>query len=113
MNVTEKACRPGTTTCVYCSQAIGTPHLVDKCVLIERPIKIKVSFEIEETIPAHWDDANIDFYYQESSMCHDSFIDKLLERQKELAKTTGCMCGEFEVEVLEVGDEVSMNPKRG
>ena len=113
MIVTEKACRPGQTTCLYCSQEVGTPHNVDVCVLIQKKIKLKISFEIEDEIPAHWEDENIDFFYQEGSMCHDSFIDRLLERQKERAETTGCMCGELEVEVLEVGDEVTMNPKRG
>lgn len=101
--VTEKAMRPASSErcCFYCGQAVGGIHK-DSCVLINRKVKVKVSFEMIFNEPASWDKEQIELVRNGGSWCIDNALDDICLKSEE----DGCSCGFGSLEVLELTDNV-------
>lgn len=95
--------------CFYCNQEIGANHK-DSCVMLERKIKVRFSFDIETLVPHFWGKEIIESHYNESSWCADNAVDIIVNKQKKLEKENKCMCCNFKAEVLEIPE---MEPIRG
>lgn len=104
--VTEKAMRPASPNrnCFYCGEPIGGEHR-NSCVLINRKVKVKVSFEMFFDEPASWDKEQIEFARNQGSWCVDNALDDICEK----AEAEGCSCGFGSVEVIEMTDYVHLD----
>jgi len=104
--VTEKAMRPASPNrnCFYCGEPVGGTHR-DSCVLINRKVKVKVSFEMVINEPASWDKEFIEYAKNEASWCTDNILNDICEK----ADSEGCSCGFGSVEVLELTDDVFLD----
>lgn len=89
----------GRRECFYCRNAIGTPH-AERCVLINRKVKVKAVIEVEYDIevPADWDQSLIEFARNEGSWCASNLISDLETLDKQ-----GCLCPYVQYELI--GDE--------
>ncbi len=92
--------RPGgkPDECFYCHQQIGEPHNND-CVILQRKVKVRYSFDIEIEMPHSWDASAIESMLNESSLCASNFIDEI---QEYLGEDCPCHC--FEGKVIEIPD---------
>lgn len=99
--VTEKAVRPASKNrdeCFYCGQKIGNPHKTD-CVLLVRKWKVRLVYEVEVMKPFSWGKDDIDFHYNGSSTCADSFIREIEDFADKAS--IGCLCPHFFGEAIE------------
>ena len=98
---------PGTRAdpnqCFYCKQKTGEYHKAD-CVSVNKKVRIRVSWDIEVTVPMHWTKEDIEFHRNEGSYCSDNDIERLGDIFNERAHT-GCSCSSYECKYLgEVAD---------
>ena len=95
--VTKKAMRPASEKreCFYCGAFIGEPH-GDKCVLIQKKVKIRAIVEYEINVPCHWGKNDVEFSRNESSWCAGNFVSELSEIQEEKF----CLCGNTEFKFI-------------
>ncbi len=101
--VTEDSIRPAGNKdeCFYCHSKIGEQHKPD-CVIRNRTVLVKVSFEVLLDVPESWDSNSIEFMYSgEGSYCGDNVLD-ILERQAERA---GCLCDVIETKYIREATE--------
>lgn len=84
--------------CFYCNQKVGQPHKQD-CVILNRKVKVRYSYEIEIEVPHFWDKETIEFHRNDSSWCADNSLDDIEEYSKSRG---GCLCGCFSAEVIEI-----------
>lgn len=84
--VTEKAQRPAKMdgTCFYCGVKIRGTHKPD-CVLIKKNVRIRLTVEYDVSVPAFWDENQIEFHRNDGSWCADNCLD-------ELRSLDGCLC---------------------
>ena len=83
--------------CFYCHQKVGTPHKND-CVILNRKVKVRYTFEIEIEQPHSWDKQQIERHRNNGSWCADNAV-------SELDNYPGsCLCPVFHCEVLEIPD---------
>lgn len=82
--------------CLYCKQKVGTPHNSD-CVILERKVKVRYSFEIEIEVPHSWTEDDIEWHRNMGSWCADNAINELTEASK-----GHCLCNSFHCEVLDI-----------
>lgn len=87
--------------CFYCQQKVGQPHKPD-CVILNRKVKIKYTYEIEVEVPHSWDKHDIEFHRNESSWCAGNSLDELNDYAEKLDKEGSCLCGCFSAEVIEI-----------
>ena len=73
--------------CLYCKSKVGEPHAKD-CVIVTKIVKVRYSFEIEITVPHHWDKDMIEFHRNESSWCALNAIDDLSEFGNKVESST-------------------------
>jgi len=86
--------------CFYCHQKIGLPHKKD-CVILNKKVKLKYSFEIEVEMPWSWDNGQILFHRNDGSWCADNALDEL----EKLSDKLGCLCSVFSAEIISVSDK--------
>lgn len=94
---TRPAGKPG--ECFYCNQAIGQDHELE-CVMLQKVVKVRYTYELEIEVPAHWDKDMIEFARNESSWCADNSIDEL----RDSIKSDACICGRFHCNYIEDGE---------
>ena len=92
-------------TCFYCQVPIGSEHRY-QCVLLQRKVKLRYSFEIEVEVPHAWDPHGIWFHRNEGSWCADNALDELkrlteIPEGEECSPSGGCLCNIFKCEVME------------
>jgi hypothetical protein len=49
--------------CFYCKQKVGTPHLYE-CTAVSQKVRIRATFEIDVTMPYHWNLEDIEEWLQ-------------------------------------------------
>lgn len=81
--------------CFYCHQKVGTEHKKD-CVILQKKVKMKYTFEVEIEVPWFWNKNQIEFHFNGSSWCADNALNTL----EELSKTLGCLCSIFNAKVI-------------
>ena len=86
--------------CLYCGCKVGEFHKRD-CVIVNKTVKVRYSFEIEIEQPHYWDKERIEDYHNNGSWCADNAIDEL---ERDSVKN-GCLCGRFTCEVVDMGDD--------
>lgn len=94
--------------CFYCRQKEDTPHK-DKCVILNRKVKVRYTFELEIEIPHHWNQHDIEFHRNDGSWCASNTIGDLSIYDEHLDNDfgvggIGCMCSVFQCEVIDVPD---------
>ncbi len=88
--------------CFYCDQEVGNAHISD-CVILQRKVRVRYSFDIEIEMPHHWTEADILFNRNDGSWCADNAIQELEEYVNDTKNChTGCLCSVFSCEVLEI-----------
>ena len=80
--------------CFYCTGELGNEHDAG-CVVIDRPIKVRVTIDLVMTEPRSWSKEEIEYHLNESSWCADN-IQYHIRRQ--IGK--GCLCEIAEFECL-------------
>ncbi len=72
-----------------------------------KKIRVRLTFEIEDEVPDHWDASMVDFHYNDSSWCSDNIVPHLVEYMKAREAEGGCLCSDFHGEqiVEEANDE--------
>lgn len=77
------------------------------CVIRERTVVIRASFEIVYPVPEDWSKENIEGHLNESGWCKNNILVTL----NNLAERAGCLCqfGEFEYirEATKIDEEVN------
>jgi hypothetical protein len=86
--------------CFYCHQKIGKPHGKD-CVIVEKVIKVRYTFEIEIKVPHHWGKKEFEFHRNESSSCFNNVLGEL---EAYGDSKHGCLCGIGHAKYLGVVD---------
>lgn len=97
----DEGIRPltGPDMCCYCRQPVGKPHTL-KCVILQRKVRVRYTFDIEIEVPHFWDKSNIEFHRNEGSWCANNALTDI----KQQVTDDGCLCSVFKCEVLEVPD---------
>ena len=75
-------------SCFYCGVSLGCEHK-DGCVLRRRTIVVRFSVDIVQSVPAHWDKNQIEFYYNDGTWCADN-LRAMLDSIKD--KDENCLC---------------------
>ena len=81
--------------CFYCKGETHEQH-EEHCVTLDRPVKLRVSFDIITIVPRSHDKHDIEFRYNESSYCADNMLDTL----EQYGKANGCLCSVMSVEMV-------------
>ena len=91
--------KPG--QCFYCRQAVGAPHAAD-CVMIVKPVRVRMTIEFERWCPADWDRSMVEFHLGESSWCAANALGEIEEWEERRGETSGsgCLCDVAEFEYL-------------
>lgn len=87
--------------CFYCRSKIGEPH-GDECVMVEKLVKVRYTFELEIKIPHHWDAHRFECHRNDGTWCADNAIGELEELK---THDSGCLCNRFTAEFVSVVDE--------
>ncbi len=77
--------KPG--ECFYCRKKIDEPHTWE-CVIPEKVVRVKTTFEYMIRVPRSWDAHNVEFHRNESSSCADNILQDL----EAYANSEGCLC---------------------
>lgn len=102
----------GPEQCFYCGQYVGQPHL-PTCVIVERRVRVRYTFELEIDEPHSWSDEDIENRKNESSWCAHNAIDELDEYADRMEAIGGpCLCIGFNCEVIEGGDDTPIRKLR-
>lgn len=73
--------------CFYCGKPIGSEHK-ENCVMRERTVKLRVTFDIIKAVPESWDKKTIESHYGGKwSYCMTNLADIIGE-----GSAYGCMC---------------------
>lgn len=91
--------------CFYCNQETGQPHK-EECVILNKKIKVKYTFELEIEVPWHWTEKDVKFHREMGTWCADNAIE---EMEKYTKKDEKCLCPNFQCDVLEI---ISKEPYR-
>lgn len=82
--------------CFYCRRKVGAPHTTE-CVMIERKVRVRYSFEVELNIPYHWSPMRFELHRNESSWCASNAIRELASLYE---NNDSCPCSGFDAEFL-------------
>ena len=85
-------------TCFYCREPVGGHHRYE-CVLNNRPVRIRMTFEWDAVHPISSTKEQIEFGYNEGTWCADNIYAVL-----EAAGRPGCLCSAHDLR-FEVVDE--------
>jgi hypothetical protein len=77
-------------TCFYCGEAKGAPHKSD-CVIPQRTVVLEMTIQYVASVPAYWDQAQIEFHRNDSSSCSDNEV-RLIAHQVEAFNEDRCTC---------------------
>lgn len=101
--VTPAAARPAgrPDRCFYCHRPVGDTHDEDKCALVKRKVRVRMTVEYDIDAPVHWDQAQIEFHRNDGSWCADNALDELAAQ----SERAGCLCPHTRFEyVREMGE---------
>ena len=104
--VTKKSQRPANMNgkCFYCHQAIGDYHK-DDCVLINKPIRLKLTIEYDVNVPSSWEKRNIEFHYNDGCWCGDNIPDDIEKYITKINQDGKCLCNDYGIECIDENKE--------
>lgn len=82
--------RPGRRdgTCFYCKAPIGSPHK-DGCVIRTKTCVVDFTIRMVVPVPENWDEAQIDYHYNDGTWCADNLIEDVNDWETETGR---CLC---------------------
>lgn len=92
--------------CFYCNGLLGGRHEAE-CVIPQREVRVRVTFEITRSVPHFWKPSMIDFHMNESSWCMGNIIAEL----EKLDDQHGCLCAADAVKLEYIGE--AEHPRTG
>lgn len=88
--------------CFYCHAPVGSEH-VSGCVMRQRTVIMRWTYEIPISVPEDWTTETIEFHDNDSSWCANNSVDTLERLRGD--ETHGCLCHMFSAEYLREADE--------
>ena len=85
--------------CGYCHEALGAPHKSD-CVIPQKTVVIRASFEMVYSVPRGWDKDQIEFHLNESSACMSRLVEQLMEEEEAVGEGACFTCHRKETRYL-------------
>lgn len=73
--------------CFYCHAKVGEQHKED-CVIRSRTVNVDFTIHTVIKVPEFWDEAQINFYYNDGSWCASNILSTLETREE----TGRCLC---------------------
>lgn len=87
--------------CFYCGSAVGSEH-GRQCVVVKKWVRVDVTIRVDVLMPYTWDEAQVEFYFNESTRCANNTVRALQEMLDENDEL--CLCDSSTVAFVGVCD---------